>query len=266
MPRAVVPCRPATLPYASSARLRLSRSSHGWPPQDKLGPGKTRHRGTGRRFLNHAGLASPIHPERVRMRCPQDGGRGCSTRSWSSRSGATKTRSTPWSGRPATAAWRSPSCVAIAYRILRDLHQAEDAVQAAYVAAWRDIRSLRDADRFEPWLHRLLTRACYEEARRTRRFAANIRALPVDDAVTRDEVLTVHDRDELERAMARISVDQRAVLVFHHYCGLTLPEIAERLEIPIGTVKSRLHYATSALRAAVDADARLATDPQERPA
>ena len=76
MPRAVVPCRPATLPYASSARLRLPRSSHGWPPQDKLGPGKTRHRGTGRQFLNHAGLASPIHPERVRMTCPQDGGRG----------------------------------------------------------------------------------------------------------------------------------------------------------------------------------------------
>ena len=157
-------------------------------------------------------------------------------------------------------------CVAIAYRILRDLHLAEDAVQAAYVAAWRDIRSLRDADRFEAWLHRLLTRACYEEARRTRRFAANIRALPVDNAVTRDEVLTVHDRDQLERAMARISVDQRAVLVFHHYGGLTLPEIAERLEIPIGTVKSRLHYATSALRAALDADARLASDAQERPA
>ena len=157
-------------------------------------------------------------------------------------------------------------CVGIAYRILRDLHLAEDAVQAAYVAAWRDIRSLRDPDRFEAWLHRLLTRTCYEEARRTRRFAANIRALPVETAFTRDEVLTVHDRDQLERSMARISVDQRAVLVFHHYLGLTVPEIAERLELPVGTVKSRLHYATSAMRAALDADARLANLTQERPA
>ena len=157
-------------------------------------------------------------------------------------------------------------CVAIAYRILRDLHLAEDAVQAAYVAAWRDIRSLRDPDRFEAWLHRLLTRACYEEARRTRRFAANIRALPVETAVTTDEVLTVNDRDQLERAMARISVDQRAVLVYHHYLGLTLPEIAERLEVPVGTVKSRLHYASNAMRAALDADARHPSVAQERPA
>ena len=157
-------------------------------------------------------------------------------------------------------------CVAIAYRILRDLHLAEDAVQAAYVAAWRDIRSLRDPDRFEAWLHRLLTRACYEEARRTRRFAANIRALPVETAVTTDDVLTVNDRDQLERAMARISIDQRAVLVYHHYLGLTLPEIAERLEVPVGTVKSRLHYASNAMRAALDADARHPSVAQERPA
>jgi RNA polymerase sigma factor (sigma-70 family) len=157
-------------------------------------------------------------------------------------------------------------CVAIAYRILRDLHLAEDAVQAAYVAAWRDIRSLRDPERFEAWLHRLLTRACYEEARRTRRFVASIRAVPVEATFNRDEVLTVNDRDQLERSMARISIDQRAVLVFHHYLGLSLPEIADRLDIPLGTVKSRLHYATSAMRAALEADARIPVETQERPA
>ena len=157
-------------------------------------------------------------------------------------------------------------CVAIAFRILRDLHLAEDAVQAAYVAAWRDLPSLREPDRFEAWLHRLLTRACYAEARRTRRFTANIRVLSVEPAVTHDEVLSLHDRDQLERSMARISLDQRAVLVFHHYAGMTLPEIAELLEIPLGTVKSRLHYATQAMRAALEADARVASVPQERPA
>lgn len=157
-------------------------------------------------------------------------------------------------------------CVGIAYRILRDLHLAEDAVQAAYVAAWRDLPSLREPERFEAWLHRLLTRACYAEARRSRKFTANIRVLPVEPADTDDAVLSLHDRDQMERAMARISIDQRAVLVFHHYAGLTLPEIAELLEVPLGTVKSRLHYATSAMRAALEADARVVTAPQERPA
>ena len=157
-------------------------------------------------------------------------------------------------------------CLGIAFRILRDVDLAEDAVQAAYISAWRDLPSLREPDRFEPWLHRTLTRACYEEARRTRRFAANIRALPNEMAFTHDDVLTVVDRDQLERGIRRISIEQRAVLVYHHYLGLTLPEVAERLDIPVGTAKSRLHYATNALRAALDADSRQGTDTQERPA
>jgi len=157
-------------------------------------------------------------------------------------------------------------CVGIAYRILRDVDLAEDAVQSAYVSAWRDLRSLREPDRFEAWLHRTLTRACYEEARKSRRFAANIRALPVESSYAPDDVLTVVDRDQLDRGIRRLSVEQRAVLVFHHYLGLTLPEVADRLDIPIGTAKSRLHHATNALRAALDADARTALDTRERPA
>jgi len=157
-------------------------------------------------------------------------------------------------------------CVGIAYRILRDVDLAEDAVQAAYVSAWRELQSLREPDRFEAWLHRTLTRACYEEARKTRRFAANIRALPVESSYAPEDVLTVVDRDELDRGIRRLSVEQRAVLVFHHYLGLTLAEVADRLDIPIGTAKSRLHYATNALRAALEADARPALDPRERPA
>ena len=157
-------------------------------------------------------------------------------------------------------------CVGIAYRILRDVDLAEDAVQSAYVSAWRDLRSLREADRFEPWLHRTLTRACYEEARKSRRFAANIRALPIESSYSPDDVLQVVDRDQLDRGIRRLSVEQRAVLVFHHYLGLTLPEIADRLDIPIGTAKSRLHHATNAMRAALDADSRTSLDSRERPA
>lgn len=157
-------------------------------------------------------------------------------------------------------------CMAIAFRILRDVGLAEDAVQSAYLAAWRDLPALRDPDRFEAWLHRMLTRACYDEARRTRRFAANIRSLPPEVPAMQDEVLTLADRDQLDRGMRRISVEQRAVLVFHHYLGLTLPEVAERLGIPLGTAKSRLHYAASALRASLEADARSIGSSEERPA
>ena len=157
-------------------------------------------------------------------------------------------------------------CVGIAYRILRDVDLAEDAVQSAYVSAWRDLRSLREPDRFEAWLHRTLTRACYEEARKSRRFAANIRALPIESSYSPDDALTVVDRDQLDRGIRRLSVEQRAVLVFHHYLGLTLAEVADRLDIPVGTAKSRLHHATNAMRAALDADARSALDTRERPA
>ena len=157
-------------------------------------------------------------------------------------------------------------CMAIAYRILRDADLAEDAVQTALVAAWKQLPSLRDPDRFEPWLHRMLVNACYAEARRSRRWAANIRAMPLDGAAAADDVLTVDDRDQIERGLRRLPVDQRAVLVFHHYLGLTLPEVADRLGIPVGTAKSRLHYASVALRSSLEADARTPSLSQERPA
>ena len=81
--------------------------------------------------------------------------------------------------------------VAIAYRILRDLHRAEDAVQVALVDAWRDLPTLRDADRFEAWLTRILVRACYVEADRGRHLNAQLRALPIDIAGTSDPTSTV---------------------------------------------------------------------------
>src|SRR6185436_1506935 len=88
-------------------------------------------------------------------------------------------------------------CVGIAYRILRDVDLAEDAVQTAYVSAWRDLRSLRDPDRFEPWLHRTLARACYEEARQSRRFTANVRSLPLAAMSVPDGAIGVAERDQL---------------------------------------------------------------------
>ena len=150
--------------------------------------------------------------------------------------------------------------LAIAFRILRDLGLAEDAVQQTLVLAWRELPSLRDVDRFDAWLHRLLVNACYRESRLDRRRVANVRVMPVDGPAASDEFLAVADRDQLERGFRRLPAEQRAVFVFHHYLGLTLPEVAEHLGVPLGTVKSRLHYATNTLRAALEADLRSSTD------
>jgi RNA polymerase sigma-70 factor (ECF subfamily) len=143
----------------------------------------------------------------------------------------------------------------IAYRILRDAGLAEDALQNALVLAWRRLPHLRDADRFEAWIHRILVHACYDESQRSRSWTATVRVLPVDGPSTPDDSAAVADRDELERAFRRIPVEQRAVFVLHHYLGLPLVEIAEMLEIPAGTARSRLHYATKGLRVALIGDA-----------
>jgi RNA polymerase sigma-70 factor (ECF subfamily) len=157
-------------------------------------------------------------------------------------------------------------CMAIAFRILRDFDHADDAVQAALVTAWREIRALRDPELFEPWLHRILTNACYAEARRRRRWSESIRLLPVEPVHGPDDYLAIEIRDQLERAFRRLTVEQRAVLVFHHYLGLPLPDVAERLGVPLGTVKSRMYHAKRALRAGLEADARAAVTSRERPA
>jgi len=148
----------------------------------------------------------------------------------------------------------------VARLILRDDKGAEEATQEALLSAWRRLGGLRDPDRFEAWLHRLLVNACYREARRGRqRGKVEIHVEPlsmpeVSGAVQGDFDLA--DRDELERGFRRLDVDQRTVLVMHYYLGFSLDEAAEALGIPPGTVRSRLHRAINAMRAALEADAR----------
>jgi RNA polymerase sigma-70 factor, ECF subfamily len=146
--------------------------------------------------------------------------------------------------------------MAIAQRILRDVGSAEDAVQQTLVIAWRELPSLRDPDRFDAWLQRLLVHASYAEARRSRAWNANVRLLPDDGPGGPDESLALDNRDRLERGFRRLPPDQRALLVFTHYLGLSPTDIAERLGIPVGTANSRLHYAHRAMRAALEADER----------
>jgi RNA polymerase sigma-70 factor, ECF subfamily len=153
---------------------------------------------------------------------------------------------------------------AAARLILRDGEQAADAVQDALLQAWLDIRGLRDPDRFDAWLRRLLVRACYRAAKRRRtREVHEIQAASTAARITADDQRALAVRDQLDRGFRRLSPEQRAVIVLHHYLGLSLAESAETLGIPLGTMQSRLNRATQAMRAVLEADDRPASLARE---
>ena len=146
----------------------------------------------------------------------------------------------------------------LARLMLSDADLASDAVQEALIAAWRDLRSLRDPDSFGAWLDRVLVRCVYRVAGRERRQVALRPLLSTVEDTAPDPSRAFETRDEIRRAIRRLSVEHRAVLVVHHYLELPDEEAARMLDIPVGTYKSRLHRATVSMRAALDADARRA--------
>jgi len=145
-------------------------------------------------------------------------------------------------------------CYAIACRVLRDVDRAQDAVQGAFLQVWRELPRLREPSRYDVWLHRILVNACYMEARRHRQWQLHVRSLPIDGPLSVDPTITVDDRDAIDRAFARLSPEQRAVFVLHHHAGMPLAEVAEVVGVPLGTVKSRLHYAGRVLQGAIAVD------------
>ena len=144
---------------------------------------------------------------------------------------------------------------AIARLVLRDADLAEDATQDALVRAWRDLPTLRDVERFDAWLYRLVVRACADVGRHRRRWRTAITVLAIEPAEP-DRASELADRDQLERGLRRLTTSQQTVLVLTYYLGLSPSELADTLEIPVGTAKSRLHYAIEALRSALAADER----------
>jgi RNA polymerase sigma-70 factor, ECF subfamily len=144
---------------------------------------------------------------------------------------------------------------AVARLLLRDTELAEDATQDALVRAWRDLPSLRDAERFDAWLYRLIVRSCTDIGRHRRRWRAEITIVSTEPSEP-DRASELADRDQIERGLRRLNEGQQTILVLHFYVGLSPSETAEALEIPVGTAKSRLHYAIEALRAAIAADER----------
>ena len=155
---------------------------------------------------------------------------------------------------------------ALACLILRDPGRAEDATQEAFVRAWRELPRLRDVDRFDAWLRRLVVNACYDEGRRVHR-RAEVSLLRVGDRSQADSSSAVDDSDRVERAFRRLPLDQRTVLALQHHFELSHSEIAATLGIPLGTVKSRVRYGVTAMRAALEADDRdMTASPRGRTA
>ena len=145
---------------------------------------------------------------------------------------------------------------ATAYRLVQDSDVAHDAAQLALVSIWTDLPSLRDPARFDAWAYRLVVRECLTDLRRRRR--RPVVQLPPGDVVADpvDAAADVAARDELERALGSLTPEHRAVVVLHYYSDLPLGEIAEILDIPYGTVGSRMHHAMRSLRAAIEAGER----------
>jgi RNA polymerase sigma-70 factor (ECF subfamily) len=146
--------------------------------------------------------------------------------------------------------------LAVSHRILGDIELAEDATQQALLNIWQDLPQLRDPARFEAWAYRVLVRACYTEGRRSRRWVPNLRLLSVDEPMVADGMSAVVDRDQLERAFRSLSLNHRTVVVLRHYLDLPVERVADIVGVPVGTVGSRLHFATRQLRSALIDDAQ----------
>ncbi len=141
--------------------------------------------------------------------------------------------------------------------ILGSAMEAEDAVADAALSAWRSRAKLRDADRFDAWFGRIVVNVCRDRLRtRGRRPVAEMPALElptVGAALGGDFRDGVHQRDAMSRAFETLEPDERIVLVLRFWEDRTVDDIAARIGIPAGTVKSRLHHATGRLRTALTA-------------
>jgi RNA polymerase sigma-70 factor, ECF subfamily len=134
--------------------------------------------------------------------------------------------------------------------ILRDRELARDAVQEAFIRAWRDIRGLRDLERFDAWLYRLTVNACLDIARRRRR-VMEVTIHSLQFAGQADIAADLVQRETVDEALSTLDPGHRAVVALHYLLDLPLREVADVLGIPLGTAKSRLHHSVRTMRSGV---------------
>jgi RNA polymerase sigma-70 factor (ECF subfamily) len=141
----------------------------------------------------------------------------------------------------------TPGAYRLAGFILGDACEAQDAIQDSLVKAWRNWSSLRNPDAFGAWFERIVVNQCRDRLRRHR----TLRMVDLDaagDVAGDDEFRSMLVQDQVAAAVSRLSPDQRIVIALRFWHDLTLEQVAERLDLPLGTVKSRLHYSLKALR------------------
>jgi RNA polymerase sigma-70 factor (ECF subfamily) len=145
---------------------------------------------------------------------------------------------------------RLPGHYRLAAVILGNPTEAQDAVHDAFERAWRAGPTLRDLDRFDAWVGRILVNECRDRLRlRSRRAVTDISERLSDTLAAPDQLRSAIDRDEIQRAFAALKPDQQIVIALRFYADMTVEQIAERVSAPLGTVKSRLHHALAALHA-----------------
>ena len=139
--------------------------------------------------------------------------------------------------------------------LLGDATEAEDAVCESIARAWQSRRRLREPKRFPAWFGRIVTNTCRDRMRRQK----GARIVEIDDEAggihDRDPFADALARDEVGRLVRKLPKDQQIVLALRYWRDMLLEEIAEQLDVPLGTVKSRLYYALKALRAEIDREA-----------
>jgi RNA polymerase sigma-70 factor (ECF subfamily) len=140
---------------------------------------------------------------------------------------------------------------AAARLILRDPELARDAVQDAFIRAWRNLPALRDPDKFDAWLRRLVVHSCIDITRRRKHRALEVELTPIDGPPIVDIATAIAERDLLDEALRHLDPEWRAVVVMHYFLGMPLPLVASTLGIPLGTAKSRLHRSLGAMRATI---------------
>ncbi|MFV0526823.1 MAG: RNA polymerase sigma factor [Acidimicrobiales bacterium] len=143
-----------------------------------------------------------------------------------------------------------PQMRALAYSILRDRDEMDDALQIAYLKAFREFGSFEGRSRFSTWLHSIVYRTCIDEIRRRGRFEPTDfgQVAYHDELVVSDSTNRIGDRDTVEAALDRLSPDQRAAVVLVDMQGFTFADAADIVGVPVGTLASRVSRARAALR------------------
>jgi RNA polymerase sigma-70 factor (ECF subfamily) len=131
--------------------------------------------------------------------------------------------------------------------ILGDATDAQDAVQDALMKAWQNWSKLREPASFGPWFERIVVNCCRDRMRRHR----TLRMVDIGaagDVESPDTFVAMVEQDRVAGAVARLEPNHRIVIALRYWRDLSLEQVAETLDLPLGTVKSRLHYALRALR------------------